>query len=325
MTTLARRARAAAAIAVAAWLAACTRGPADAAELAGFRALRGRLVSSDTGAARPRGRYAQQRVRLGSSDGLAATGWVIHPVPDRGPYPAVLLQDGREENADVVTRLPAEFGDVVVLALDYPAEIPYTVSLHDALWHGGRLRAAGRRIPALFSLGAAYLARRADVDSGRIAIAATSFAVPFATIAAATDQRFHDVALIYGAGDLPAVVAANLDLRPRWLRGPAAWLATRPIAELSPERFIAAIAPRPIVMVNGIDDPQMPAEAVRRLYDAAREPKKQIWLRTGHLMPTDSALIRALIDTAFAEVPVLRGARGRTAATVSTGAPASPR
>lgn len=300
---------ASAALLVTALCAACTHGPATGRELAGFRALRGRLASADTAPAHPRGRYAQQRVRLVSSDGLVATGWIMHPVPDRGPFPAVLLQDGRELNADVVDHLPAEFGNVVVLALDYPADVPYTVSLHDALWHGGRLRAAGRRIPALFSLGASYLARRRDVDSSRIAIAATSFAVPFATIAAAVDPRFRDVALIYGAGDLPAVVAANIDLRPRWLRRPAAWLATRPIAELSPERFIGAIAPRPVVMVNGIDDPQMPVAAVRRLYDAAREPKKLIWLRTGHLMPDDSVLIRALIDTAFAEMPVLAGAR----------------
>jgi fermentation-respiration switch protein FrsA (DUF1100 family) len=217
----------------------------------------------------------------------------------------VLLQDGREEDSRVIGRLPAEFGDVVVLALDYPAEIPRVMRLRDVVLHGERLQRAARTIPALFSLGASYLAQRADVDSSRLALAATSFAVPFATIAAAADDRFRNVALIYGAGDLPAVVAANLAVRPRFLRGPAAWLATRPFAEFFPERFIGHIAPRPIVMVNGVDDPQMPVAAVRRLYGAAREPKDLIWLRTGHLTPTDSALIRALVDTAFARLPVL--------------------
>jgi len=79
-------------------------------------------------------------------------------------------------------------------------------------------------------------------------------------------------------------------------------------ADFAPERFIGLVAPRPIVMVNGIDDPQMPVSAAEHLYDAAREPKTMIWLRTGHLMPTDSALIRSLIDTAFARLPVLRHA-----------------
>jgi len=49
----------------------------------------------------------------------------------------------------------------------------------------------------------------------------------------------------------------------------------------------------------------MPAAAARDLYDAAREPKTQIWLKTGHLMPTDSALIRSLVDTALSRMPVL--------------------
>jgi hypothetical protein len=59
-------------------------------------------------------------------------------------------------------------------------------------------------------------------------------------------------------------------------------------------------------MINGVDDPQMPRSAVESLFDAAREPKTLIWLRTGHLMPTDSVLIRALVDTALARLPILR-------------------
>jgi hypothetical protein len=217
----------------------------------------------------------------------------------------VLLQNGREENSGVIGRLPAEFGDLVVLALDYPAEIPYVMRLRDVVLHAERLERAARQIPALFSLAAAYLAQRSDVDSTRMALAATSFAVPFATIGAAMDERFRNVALIYGAGDLTSVVEANLHIRPRFLRRPAAWLATRPFADFFPERFVGRIAPRPVVMVNGIDDPQMPTRSVQRLYDAALSPKSIVWLRTGHLMPTDSTLIRALVDTALARLAVL--------------------
>jgi fermentation-respiration switch protein FrsA (DUF1100 family) len=120
------------------------------------------------------------------------------------------------------------------------------------------------------------------------------------------DARFRDVGLIYGAGDFASVMAANLDLRPRWLRRPAAWLATRPFREFEPERHVALIAPRPLLMINGVDDPQMPRDAVESLYDAAKDPKTLIWLRTGHLLPTDSVLIRALVDTALARLPILR-------------------
>ena len=274
-------------------------------ELADYRQLRGDLLRGDTSESRARGRYVVQRVRLTSSSGLAATGWLVHPAAD-GCFAAVLLQDGREENSGVVGRLPAEFGDVVVLSLDYPSEIPYTVRLSDLFWRGTRLRQSARKIPAAFSLGASYLAQRRDVDTTRLAIAATSFAVPFAAIASAADERFRNVALIYGAGDLPSVLAANMpNVAPHVVRRWLAGIVMKPYADFAPERFIGHIAPRPLIMVNGIDDPQMPAEAARHLYDAAREPKTMIWLRTGHLMPTDSALIRTLIDTAFARLPIL--------------------
>jgi hypothetical protein len=287
---------------------ACVSRSASSGELARYVKLRGELTSVERSATGTRGRYGVERVRLKSSTGLVATGWVYHPDEPGGCHAAVLLQNGREENAEVIGRLPLEFGDVVVLSLDYPAAMPTVLRLRDVVERQERVERAARQIPALFSLGAAYLRQRDDVDDTRIAIAATSFAVPFASIAAAFDTTFRNVALVYGAGDMPTVIAANLTLRPRVLRRPLAWLATRPFAEFAPERFIGRLAPRPLVMVNGMDDPQMPASAVRDLYDAAREPKSIVWMRTGHLMPTDSALIRTLVDTAFALIPVLGSA-----------------
>ena len=288
-------------------LPACTRNGPIATELAAYRRVSGTVTRAESTAAVPRGRYLKQRVRLTSSTGLLATGWLFRPGVSAGCLPAVLLQDGREENSGVIERLPAEFGDIVVLSLDYPADMPYAIQLGDVVRRGDQLEHAAREIPALFLLGGAYLASRADVDTARIALAATSFAVPFATIAAAADARFANVALIYGGGDLPTVLAANLTVRPAALRRPLAWLAMQRFADLAPERFVGRIAPRPVIMVNGMDDPQMPRAAAERLYDAARQPKELIWMRTGHLMPTDSALIRTLVDTALARLPVLHG------------------
>jgi hypothetical protein len=53
----------------------------------------------------------------------------------------------------------------------------------------------------------------------------------------------------------------------------------------------------------------VPVQAVRALYAAAREPKTLIWLTTGHLLPTDRPLIRALVDTTLARLPVLESAQ----------------
>jgi len=299
--------------------AAC--GRADAAgQYDDYTLLRGRLVAAETTASGSRGRYVLQRVRLRSSTGIEVTGRLLRPT-STARVPAILLNDGRELNSRAIDYLPVEFGDVVVLSIDYPDAIPNAVGFRDLVVNGGRIRKAARLIPASFSLAGEWLSSREDVDAARVGLVATSFAVPFATIAAAMDARFRDVGLIYGAGDFASVMAANLDLRPRWLRRPAAWLATRAFREFEPERHVARITPRPLLMINGIDDPQMPRSAVESLYDAAREPKTLIWLRTGHLLPTDSVLIRALVDTALARLPIL-GSRPASASPRPGTAPA---
>lgn len=254
-----------------------------------------------------RGRYEAYGVRISNGQDVQVTGRLLRPAQGTGtPYPAVLLQNGRELNSRAVDFLPAEFGDVVVLSLDYPAEFPHELNMREIMLHGRRMRRAARRIAPTFSLGAEYLLTRNDVDPARMVIVATSFAVPFAVEAAASDTRFVNVGLVYGAGEMDRIFAASLELRPRWTRPAVAWLATRPFARFSPERYVARIAPRPLVMVNGSDDPQMPRRAVEILYDAAREPKTIVWLRTGHLRPEDTALVRQLVETTLARLPALK-------------------
>jgi hypothetical protein len=289
---------------------ACRPAPAaDSAEV--YQHQPDSRVSAETTFMGMRGQYASYRVLLRSSGGLTATGRLLRPArEDRArSYPAVLLEDGRELNSKAIESLPVDFGRVVVLSLDYPEELPYTIRLRDAFLHSDRLRRAASRIPATFSLGADYLAARADVDSSRLVLIASSFAVPFAVNAAASDKRFVNLGLIYGAGRMADVLAANLTTRPKALRPVIARLAISPFASLAPERYAARIAPRPILMVNGVDDPQMPRRAVEALYAAARQPKTIIWLRTGHLMPDDTTLIRALVDTTLSRLPALADGR----------------
>jgi fermentation-respiration switch protein FrsA (DUF1100 family) len=197
----------------------------------------------------------------------------------------------------------------VVLSLDYPESVPYQFKPMTLLLENDQVRHELRQIPRLFSLGGAYLAQRRDVDSSRIAMVVTSFAVPFGVLAAAKDRRFRNVGLIYGAGDLGRVLEANLSIKSGLLRRLAVWLAGELYYEFEPTQYVGAIAPRPLIMVNGRDDPQMPVQAVRALYAAAREPKSLVWLTTGHLMPTDTALIRVLVDTTLARLPVLAGGK----------------
>lgn len=310
-------------LAVAAFACACAsdQAPATNTERMAYLTRRGTLVAADTTRVATRGRYVEYRIRITGSTGLALTGRLLVPESGTPPFAAVLLNDGRELNSRAVDALPRDFGDVVALSLDYPEALPYEVNVGTLLRRQGEFRDLARSIPSDFSLGGLYLAGRADVDSTRVALVATSFAVPFAVIAASLDSTFRNVALIYGAGDFPGVLAANLTLRPSWLRAPAAQVAMRAFAEFEPSRYVAAIAPRPLLMVNGADDPQMPVGAVQSLYAAAHEPKSIVWLRTGHLMPNDSTLIRALVDTTFARLPVLKSAPRCASAAIARVAP----
>jgi hypothetical protein len=275
------------------------------------------FVTGEAVYAHARGRYDLYRVRLRGAE-ESATGRLLRPRRVQGALPAVLLNDGRELNSAALEYLPPEFGDIVVLSLDYPESVPYQFKPMTLLLENDQVRRELRRIPRLFSLGGAYLAQRRDVDSSRIAMVVTSFAVPFGVQAAAKDRRFRNVGLIYGAGDLGKVLEANLTIKSGLLRRLAVWLAGELYHEFEPTQYVGAIAPRPLIMVNGRDDPQMPVQAVRALYAAAREPRTLVWLTTGHLMPTDTALIRVLVDTTLARLPVLAGgwtggrAEGRT-------------
>jgi fermentation-respiration switch protein FrsA (DUF1100 family) len=113
------------------------------------------------------------------------------------------------------------------------------------------------------------------------------------------------VALVYGGADLATLLDANLGLEPRawralWARLGAWWLAP-----VEPARYAGRIAPRPVVLVNGLGDPLIPRSSVEALYAAAREPRRLVWLPTGHLDPGDRELLRTLADTAVRALPFL--------------------
>ena len=55
---------------------------------------------------------------------------------------------------------------------------------------------------------------------------------------------------------------------------------------LDPASAIPHFAPRPLLLLNGKADHIIAPEMARFLFDAAAEPKKQLWYDSGHLLPT---------------------------------------
>jgi len=95
------------------------------------------------------------------------------------------------------------------------------------------------------------------IDGARCAYAAFSLGSIVGSLFVAVDPRPQAAALALGGGGF----------------GPA---------ELDPARFIGALSPRPLLMLNARHDEVVPAAAAETLFEAAREPREIEWSDTGH-------------------------------------------
>jgi fermentation-respiration switch protein FrsA (DUF1100 family) len=109
----------------------------------------------------------------------------------------------------------------------------------------------------------------------------------FVPAAAAMDERIAAAAILFGAGDTERLLRANLDL-PMWAAVPVAWMGAVLTAPVEPLKYVADIAPRPLLMVSGTGDARMPPECTRALHEAAGEPKSIRWIDVGHVNVRDA-------------------------------------
>jgi fermentation-respiration switch protein FrsA (DUF1100 family) len=218
--------------------------------------------------------------------------------------PAVVLVAGREtgQQAAAIIEGPLE---QVVLALEYPAALPETLSPGAALPALRVIRRSALRMPGLLRGAAAWLATRASVDPRRMIVVGVSYGVPFAA-AAGADTLFRGVALHHGGADLALLLRTNLPLRNGLVRSAVARWGAWYFRALEPARHIGRIAPRPLLLINGTADRLVPRASAERLREAAGDPVRQIWLPHGHLMPDDFALMRELADSTLSHFAFLR-------------------
>lgn len=274
-----------------------------------FRALKGELAGVALSPARSDPCEQHYDLELRSSRGWSVRGYLRVPTCAGGarlPGVVVLggIRTGRHSATLVQVREPQ-----VVLGLDYPWSGPRRLTWLEFLRRLPEIRRSVLATPAALLLAADYLSgRRADVQADSLILVGASLGVPFAAAAAAVDERFTAVALVYGGGDLPCLINANF--RRAYPRAPM-WIARigKRLAEpVEPLRYVAAVAPRPIVMVNGSGDPRIPASCVEALYAAAKEPKRLVWLKTSHITPRNDALLQAVMDAAMGALESLRAA-----------------
>lgn len=240
--------------------------------------------------------YSAYRITLSSTAGYRLRGHIRIPRSE-GRWPVILVLGGVRTGrmaAELITPPQPH----VILGLDYPWDGPTELSWWEFLLRVLAVRRAMLLTPSAVMLALDYLETRGDVIPERIVLAGASFGAQLATVAGALDQRPVAVLSVYGGGDYGQLLRGNLQVRPMWLRGVVAETGAWLIAPLEPLRYAADIAPRPLLIINGRLDDRVPVSCVQALYDAARPPKRLIWLDEGHISSRDEALLERVLQTA---------------------------
>ncbi len=243
-------------------------------------------------------------LELTATSGFRAEAGLLIPSNPPTPLPAVILLGGKATGKHAIDYV-LDRTDMIVLALDYPynPRPSYTFRTFAADLPAIQ-RALFDMIPAA-QLAVDYLTGRTDIDTNRIVVIGYSFGAPFVPIIMANDPRPAVAVMVYGGGGLVSLIRHNV----RRYEGPAVstavgWISGLLLHPLEPLRWVDRIAPRPLLMLNGGDDEQVPRANSDALFAAAREPKKRILLPSRHVRPDNVALTRMILDT-------LRGELGR--------------
>lgn len=267
-----------------------------------FTARRSQLIGSDTIVSRADSLSSDLELRLHATNGFAVDIAVRRPVaaaPPRSRRLFVIL-GGQRAGKQAALLFPDTRGTVVA-AIEYPyhgAPNPKGVAVV------GQVPAIRRAIldtPPAMMLALDYLLAMPDVDTTRIELIGASFGAPFAAIVAGLDKRVTRLWLLHAAADPYRLLEHNMHkyigLTP--LRAAAAGIANVLIAgpRLDPARWVARVAPRPVIMINALEDERIPRPLVDRLFASASQPKAQYWLPGMHMQRNRRDVLGALVDT----------------------------
>lgn len=225
----------------------------------------------------------------------------VHSESDSGQIrrPLFLILGGHERGRGAGALIGDTRG-AIFASLEYPFEGNHRAKGLEIVAQVPLIRRALYDTPPAVHLALDYLLRRPDVDSTRVELVGASFGAPFATIAAARDPRVTRLWLAHGGGDTYAMIDRGLEkeIGNRWLRAPVSHLANVLASgpRFTPEKWIAQVSPRPVVMLNAEADEKIPRRSVEILYAAALAPKELVWLPGNHMQGNRPDVLRRLVD-----------------------------
>lgn len=130
-----------------------------------------------------------------------------------------------------------------------------------------------------------FLETRPEIDKDKIAFVGYSLGSFIGGVYVTVEERISGAALFLGAGSWAdmAQKSVNANAQAIVAKAKAENIDLKTAFEtVDSANFIAHFAPRPLLMVNVVEDTVVPREAAQALFDAALEPKKIIWNRGVH-------------------------------------------
>lgn len=102
--------------------------------------------------------------------------------------------------------------------------------------------------------------------------------------------------IVYGGGDLRSLISHNVNrYEGKVLSEGVGLVGEILLHSLEPLRYADQISPAPLIMINGVNDEQIPRQNTELLFNAAREPKKQVWLESKHVNPANVELTKQIV------------------------------
>lgn len=263
-----------------------------------------------------------QLLQLKDSSGLSVDLLVRTPAGDGKTGPALSLgQDasgrralflilGGYRTGEQAAMLVEDTRGAVVAAVGYPFDGPVDIEGLAVLRYVPRIRRALLDTPSAVRLALDHLLSLPDIDPTRVELVGVSLGAFLAPVAAALDQRVTRLWLIHGSARPSDVLERGLEgaIPHAWPRATVAAVANVVFhgPALAPERWVPRVSPRPVIMINALEDERLPREAVQVLYESAHAPKEQIWLSGRHVGSDRPEAIERLVDvmlTRAAEAP----------------------
>jgi hypothetical protein len=234
-------------------------------------------------------------ITLRNSDGFKVECGLLNPKDSSKRYPAVILLGGKATGKFAID-YALDIDNVIILALDYPYEPRDSYTFWTILWDVPAVRKALIDMVPATMLATDYLFRRTDVDTAKLVILGYSFGAPFVPPIVALDRRATVAAMVYGGGDLTSMIRHNVArYESMWMSEFVGRLGGLLLHPLEPMRYADKISPTPLIMINGLNDEQVPRYNTELFFNAAREPKKLIWLDSKHVNPRNPELTRRII------------------------------